>query len=73
MNLFQFPISSRQQKKKLLLEVIETLPIKTAEKDLSIFSMDILSDEDFNTFFEKITGEIGAYTNIKFSFSPIPL
>jgi len=66
-----FSEPSRKQKKELLLEIIETLPIKKEEKDLYIFSMDILDDEDFNTFFIKITKDVGSFARKEFLFSPI--
>lgn len=54
MNIFA---SSRAEKTFILKEIISNLKIWAEEKELYFFSMEILENEDFDRFFEKITGE----------------
>lgn len=58
MQIFGIQINSRDEKQKTLKGVIEALSITQEEKDIYIISLDILSDRDFNLFFEKIMQQI---------------
>jgi hypothetical protein len=62
MQIFGIQINSRDEKQKTLKGVIEALSITQEEKDIYIISLDILSDRDFNLFFEKIMQQIPHWT-----------
>lgn len=49
--------TSREEKTLILKEIIGNLWIGETEKDLYIFSMEILGNEDFDRFFEKIVSD----------------
>lgn len=49
---------SRKEKTSILLEIIENLAISEEEKQLYIFSMEVLDGQNFDLFFEKIISEI---------------
>lgn len=49
--------SSREEKTVVLREIIGELRIQPAEKDLYYFSMEILNNQDFDVFFQKIISE----------------
>ncbi len=55
MDIFGIHFSKREEKKQVLVEIISSLDMKPEEKDLYIFSMDILDDKDFEDFFGKMT------------------
>lgn len=49
-----FSLASREDKLVILREIINALPIRNEEKDLYFFSMDLLDNNDFEKFFNKI-------------------
>ena len=49
--------SSREEKTFVLKEIIQNLQIRNEEKDLYFFSMEILDNESFEKFFQKIMSE----------------
>ncbi|RAL55360.1 hypothetical protein BLM37_03875 [Candidatus Gracilibacteria bacterium GN02-873] len=49
--------SSREEKTFILKEIIQNLQIRNEEKDLYFFSMEILDNESFEKFFQKIMSE----------------
>ena len=49
--------SSREEKTFVLKEIIQNLQIRNEEKDLYFFSMEILDNESFEEFFQKIMSE----------------
>lgn len=69
--IFWVSFSSRKEKREVLLQIIYTLPVSNEEKELYIFSMDILDDSEFFQFFEKITQDITLHAQMNFSFTPI--
>lgn len=71
MLLFWVSFTSREEQREVLIKLIESLSISKEEKDLYLFSMDILDDADFLAFFEKITQEVYNHSNINLSFVPI--
>ncbi len=50
-------VSSREEKTFVLKEIIQNLQIRNEEKDLYFFSMEILDNESFEKFFQKIMSE----------------
>lgn len=44
---------NRKEKTLILERIIRNLQISDAEKDLYVFSMGVLSQEDFDKFFQK--------------------
>lgn len=68
MGIFWLHFSERETKKKILIEIIRSLDMESEEKDLSIFSMDLLDEDDFNTFFENTTAMLEKASNKNFQF-----
>lgn len=68
--IFSF-FSSREEKKIFLQELILKLNISQEEKDLFSISMDILSDNDFNIFFDTIKNQIENNENTITSIAPM--
>ncbi len=58
MDISQIHLTSRDEKSFFLKEVIEKLEIQKEEKSLYFFSMEILDDDDFEKFFQKIVSQI---------------
>lgn len=71
MILFWVSFSSREEKREVLLQIIQTLPVSREEKDLYLFSMDILDDADFFQFFEKIVQDLTYHPQLNLSFAPV--
>ncbi|PID84396.1 hypothetical protein CSB09_01125 [Candidatus Gracilibacteria bacterium] len=51
-------LHSRDEKTFFLTQIIEELEIKKEEKSLYLFSMNILDDNDFDIFFQKIVSQV---------------
>lgn len=60
-------MSSRAEKTHILREIIQNLNINSEEKDLYSFSLDILDNENFNLFFQKIMSDVRTSSPIKTS------
>lgn len=60
-------MSSRAEKTHILREIIQNLNINSEEKDLYSFSLDILDNENFNLFFQKIMSDVHTSSPIKTS------
>lgn len=58
-----FSSSSRAEKISILEGVIENLQIRNEEKDLYFFSMQLLDNSSFETFFQKIMKEFSDAKN----------
>ncbi len=58
-----FSASSRSDKTFVLQEIINNLEIWKEEKDLYFFSMEILDDNNFEKFFNKIIQEFSLKKN----------
>lgn len=57
--------SSREEKTFILKEIIQNLKIQTEEKDLYFFSMELLDNDDFDRFFQKIISEFPPKNTVK--------
>ena len=57
MSIFWF-ISTREQKKQVLSDIIKKLNISDEEKELYILSIGVLDDSDFQNFYDKILEQI---------------
>lgn len=68
MNLFWF-FTSREDKKIILSEIIKKLSISEEEKELYILSIWILSENDFNVFYNRIVEQIEAKPSTIIPFS----
>ena len=68
MNLFWF-FTSREDKKIILSEIIKKLAISEEEKELYILSIWILSENDFNMFYNRIVEQVEAKPSTIIPFS----
>ncbi len=51
-------ISSRKDKENLLTQILTKINIDQSERDLYIISLEILNEDEFNIFFEKIFTQV---------------
>lgn len=58
-----FSVSSRSDKTYVLEEIINNLHIGKEEKELYLFSMEILDDDNFERFFRKIMNDFSEKTS----------
>lgn len=65
MNFFWIVLKNRDEKSETLKKVIESLSIWPEEKDLYLLSLDILSDNDFSIFFDRLMSQITHHGNIQ--------
>jgi hypothetical protein len=56
--MFWISLSWRKKKEKFLQEVIKNLRIEDEEKDIYFLSLEVLEEDEFNTFYEKIRVQI---------------
>ncbi len=49
---------TQKEKKEFLIQILWKLHIEQNEREIYILSLDILSDEEFNIFFEKILSQV---------------
>ena len=70
---FLFTETSRRKKTEILKKIIEGIPIDYYNKNLYIASIDILSDEEFDFFYMKITNSIVPDVEKKFIVKPFKL
>jgi hypothetical protein len=51
-------IKTRKEKEKILQEIISKLSISSIEQDIYILSLEVLEDDGFDDFYQKITQQI---------------
>ena len=73
MQFFWITLKTRGEKSETLKRVIKSLNIWSEEKDLYIFSLDILNDTDFSIFFDRIMSQINIHKNNTREYSIEPL
>jgi hypothetical protein len=73
MQLFGITLETRSEKTEILKKVITSLNIGIEEKDLYILSLDILNDNDFFMFFDRIMSQIPSHKNSTREYSIEPL
>lgn len=71
MQFFWITLETRGEKSETLKRVITSLNIWNEEKDLYILSIDILNDNDFTIFFEKIMSQIHKNNIREYSIEPL--